>query len=103
MSIIYKLFIIIMSERGMPYLELDWIAVKGSVSLSQSLASYEGAKVFEVQWIALMRANFYWVALTLSPPSTEALRLAMMQNTFEEIEGYTKLAMLTASFSDAWC
>ena len=71
----------------MTYLELDWTAIIGLAYLSRSLVSYEGAKVSERQWIALKRANFQWVALTLSPPSTEALRLAMMQNTFEELEG----------------
>ena len=71
----------------MTYLELDWTAIIGLAYLSRSSASYEGAKVFEGLWIILWRANFKCAALLLSPPSTEALRLAMMQKTFEELEG----------------
>ena len=70
----------------MTYLELDWTAVVDLVYLSRSSASYEGARVSEGQWIILWRGNFKCAALPLSPPSTEALRLAMMQNTFEELE-----------------
>lgn len=44
----------------MPYLELDWIAARVSVSLSRSSASFEGAIVSEGQWIAapMKEANF---------------------------------------------
>ena len=82
----------------MTYLELDWTAAVGSVYLSRSSASYEGAKLSEGQWIALKRENFQWVALTLSPLSTEALRLAMMQNTCEELELCNQLAKAAVRF-----
>ncbi len=56
MSIIYKLFIISMSI--ITYLVLDWTAAEGLVYLSQSSASFEGAKTSERRQLTPLKENF---------------------------------------------